>query len=135
MTDQLDWVRTERQKRTRQLRDEGIQRSLTAAERRAEGWAEWAYSALVRYCQAAHLLTAEEVREWAHRVLDLPEPPDPRAWGGIFQRAVRAGIVVRDGYRPHRDPSRHGAPSMVWRVQRDAIAAHAYTGRRQAAAP
>jgi hypothetical protein len=95
------------------LRDEGMARAKSHADVVYENWSACAYAALIRYV-GVHLddFTAEDVREWA---IDVPEPPDRRAWGSVLLKGSRDRIIRRAGYRPHRDPVRHHGISTVWR--------------------
>jgi len=56
---------------------------------------------------------AEEVIRESRGI--VPEPPTERAWGGVFQKAARAGRIVLCGYRVTRNPKAHMSPKRLWR--------------------
>src|SRR4051812_29537975 len=99
MSDQLpllDW--TEATAR----RDDGMARAVEHADAVAPSWSERALRSLMEfklYNPAADSFMAEEVRKWSE-LNGLAAPPDGRAWGAVFQRAARAGHIVRLGYAP-----------------------------------
>jgi hypothetical protein len=98
------------------LRDEGIARAVQHADQEYSTWSARAYNALKRYVNEhrGKSFAMEDVRLWAESTGIIEAPPDPRAWGGIAQKAFRSGLISKNGYRPHRNPSRHRAPSSVW---------------------
>lgn len=100
----------------RQLRDEGIERAAQHADRVHGSWADQAYAAFVLYAAANMQFTTEDVRLHVESGGILPKPPDRRAWGSIATRAMRAGVVVRLGYVPGKDPSNHMGPRSLWRA-------------------
>ena len=75
-------------------------------------WSTLAYLALLEFAAANARFTAEDARLGAHKA-GLPLPPDARAWGGVFKRAVRKGLITPDGYGPRR--CGHMTPTIVWR--------------------
>ena len=96
----------------REAANEGMARALDAAERRDDMWPDIAYSFLVRYAWSHEQFISEECTAEAER-LGYGSPADPRAWGAIFQRAARDGIIRRNGYgTSHR---RHLSPTPLWR--------------------
>ena len=114
----------------RDLAEQGADRAVAHADQDEPGWSERAYRLLLAFIaekktircagldptQDIREFSTEDVREWIGA--RLPEPPDRRAWGAIVRRAVTAGLIVRAGYRPHRDPSRHHGVSTLWRVRK-----------------
>ena len=63
------------------------------------------------------LFAFEDVREWATEQ-GLAPPPSSKAWGGIAQAAVRAGIIKPlKKYRPATSPATHGHPVRLYRVK------------------
>lgn len=95
-----------------QRRDHGIQRAVDHAERESEGWTDFAVSLLRSFAsrQSAPFL-AEDFVEWATNGL-IAYPADGRAFGGVFQRAAREGIIRKVGYAPAR--SSNLAPKCTW---------------------
>lgn len=97
----------------RRARDEGIARAVDHADAVAPKWSDRAYDFLTAYLRANERLTSEDVREAAQGI--VPAPPSLRAWGGVFQRAARAGLIERAGYDTARDPKVHMNVVTVWR--------------------
>lgn len=62
------------------------------------GWAARAYRALAIFARSHAEFGAPDVRAAVEGVL-LPRAPDERAWGPVFQRARRAGLVAPAGPR------------------------------------
>lgn len=99
----------------RRKRDEGIQRAIDHAEVVTPRWGDTAWSFLVDYARANVSFTAEDARQAAERSGAVPPPPDKRAWGGVFQRASRAGLIQRIGFVTARDPKVHCNNIALWR--------------------
>ena len=95
------------------LRDAGAAAAEGAANRAHVGWTDQAYELLRQYAAGSLVFTPEDVRKFAAK-RGLPPPPDSRAWGGVFMRARRAGIIRHGGYRASENPSRHGGPVSQW---------------------
>lgn len=95
----------------RELRDLAIDR----VERHAgERWIDRALE-VVRICAVKYPdFTSDDV----HRIaadLDLPKPPDPRAWGPVMMNARRNGWISKTGhYRESTRPVCHAAPKPVY---------------------
>ena len=97
--------------RARQERDSGMEQAVQHAECVDDAWPDVAYSFLVRYAWSHEQFISEECTAEADR-LGYGSPADPRAWGAIFQRAARNGIIRRNGYgTSHR---RHLSPTPLW---------------------
>ena len=97
----------------RAARDAGMARALDHAEAVEPRWGDVAYQALttfVRWYTAPGPFTSFEFREWARPRLSAP--PTDKAFGPVFVRAARAGIIRKVGYAPH--PERHGSPTVLW---------------------
>jgi hypothetical protein len=90
----------------------GHAKAQQAADHAGEEWKDLAYSAFTAFAQENRLFTTEDVRK---ANLDLPLPPDGRAWGQVALRASRAGIVKSVGTR--RVESSHGMFKTLWETQ------------------
>jgi hypothetical protein len=95
----------------RERRDTGIDRATARAERTHRGWNDAAYYFLLSWEPPA----TNEGRFQAEDVVAAwrgDPPPDGRAWGGVFQRAARAGMISKVGYAPARTSNL--SPKTVW---------------------
>lgn len=97
-------------------RDVGIETAEEKANRDKVGWSEDAMHGLELYCLAHDdkEFLAEEVRDWTAEMSLVGEPENGRAWGGVFQRAARQGMIVRVGYAPSK--SSNLSPKCLWRA-------------------
>ena len=76
-------------------------------------WAAEAYLAFCYYAKTVESFMADDVRHFAY-ANGLILPPDNRAWGGVVNRAVKAGQIKRLGYAPLKSPNCHARPQSVW---------------------
>jgi len=90
-------------------RDLGISRAAHAAERRSPGWEEEALAQIGAYATRNAYFLAEDVRA----TFGTPAHVDGRAWGGVFRQAVKAGLIVSDGFAPANSSNR--SPKVRWR--------------------
>lgn len=90
---------------------EGMDRALKHAEDEVPGWGEVALLYLKRYAREHRQFTALEVRQSA-KEWGLVEPPTPKAFGSVFQKAARLGVIRKIGYAPHAE--RHASPTVLW---------------------
>lgn len=96
------------------LRDQGIKRAVDHA---GDEWKDRAYRIFISFVKlnGRQPFMTEDVRMYAGHAIE--EPPDRRAWGHIAVKAARAGLIMKIGYAPHKDPSRHNGPSTIWRAK------------------
>lgn len=94
---------------------EGAERAARHANAVTPKWTETAMEFLKLFGKSAggRTFLAEEVRVMADRGAHVPPPPDGRAWGAVFQRAKREGILLNAGYSPAN--SSNGSPKCLWR--------------------
>ena len=92
-------------------RDAGMSAALSHADRVTDGWAEIAAAALLVFARTHARFTAYDFRQ-AYHAAGKPAPPTDKAFGAVFQRAARDGVIERVGYQPH--PERHASPTPVW---------------------
>lgn len=92
-------------------RDIGIQRATDHADQEHPRWADAAFDVLKSAVAIREqpFLAEDAIEAIGHAV---PEPPDGRAWGGVFQRAARAGVIRKVGYAPAR--SSNLSPKVLW---------------------
>lgn len=97
-------------------RDHAIASAVAHADAEAPGWSDKAYALLAEYARSVNgEFLAEDVRHWAETRRGLPAPPDNRAWGGVFKKAVRGGVVQRTGYAASKNTHAHCRPCAVWK--------------------
>lgn len=98
------------------LAERGAQRAAAHADRVSEGWSDEALKALRLFIiYENYEFTTEEVREYAN-FLEVPQPPDARAWGAVVKRAHREGIIEPCGYAK-AGKSGHAGPRTLWRCK------------------
>ena len=96
----------------RRQRDEGMDRALDKAERDVPKWGDLALDWLRRYAETHEEFPGWFVTQGAELDPNFPKAKG-QAWGAIWVRAQKAGIVRDSGKRmPH--PRRHGCPAVVW---------------------
>jgi hypothetical protein len=92
-------------------RNSGIQRALDFQEREQPQWGDVALRYLSLYARDHATFVAEDVtlaaEVWGLRTISL------RAWGSVFVRAVKYGLIVQDGYG--RSARRHASICVRWR--------------------
>lgn len=93
----------------RSARDEGMER---AAENAGAKWRETAYEFLRGFLAAHSLFISEDVSE-ASKAAGMAQPPTDRAWGPLYVRAVKAGLMVQDG--TGRSRRRHASICPRWK--------------------
>lgn len=74
-------------------RELGMQHALDHADRVHERWSEDAYNWLIDYARTHEMFSGEDVSD-AHIAAHMPQPPDLRAWGPLYRRAVREGHII-----------------------------------------
>jgi hypothetical protein len=103
----------------RAARDAGIKQAVDHANAVEPKWSDQAYAVLLDFLTKPDAyvcsFTSEDVRAHADK-LRLPEPPHLRAWGGVFQRASRAGIIAKTGTTTARSANVHCAIIATWRA-------------------
>lgn len=91
---------------------DGISRSVDHADRKEPNWSDRALEILASYARCCPgQFMAEDVRDNSDRA-GLPKPPDPRAWGAVFQRARKSGLIEMVGYAPAK--SSNCSPKTLW---------------------
>lgn len=98
----------------RQARDKGIQKAVTNADRVHESWSDKVYELFKNFIRGNRCeFMAEDFRESVSGMIDAP--PSNRAFGGIFMRAAKAGLITRVGYAPVKNWKAHRANASVWK--------------------
>ena len=92
--------------------EQGRRGMALAGEKAGAGFAEEAFTFLERFAKTtARPFSSEEVSDLAATCGLVA--PDARAWGGVFQRAARAGVIKRSSVT-YRRTKGHGAPAFCW---------------------
>ena len=95
----------------------GVPEPPRSAPQETDGWADHAYHALCLFAKERPLFKAEDVRKHVHE-RGLAEPRDARAWGAVFLRAEKDGLIGQVGYAKSKSPVAHCRPAMVWQVKK-----------------
>ena len=96
--------------RARLLRDEAMLRVAAKAEEAAPTFAARAYAFLIRYAAAHPEFGGEDATEAIKAAGIVPH--DDRAFGPIYAKAARNGLIRRIGFVPRRRG--HGSPGPLW---------------------
>lgn len=91
---------------------DGMERALSHAEQECSTWPELAFRFLEMYCRKNLSFISEDVSS-ASKDYGLVQPPTDRAWGPIYKRAQKAGMIVMDG--TGRSKRRHASLCPKWR--------------------
>ena len=97
-----------------QRADTGMALAEEKANNQKWGWSDDALHGIETYC-IAHSddqFLAEQVREWAEGMGIVDKAENERAWGAVFKRAARLGVIKRIGYAPSK--SSNLAPKCLW---------------------
>jgi hypothetical protein len=99
-----------------ELKNAGIKQAESHANEVIDNWSESAYIILLQFLsyENANMFQVEQVRSFASKFTDLPDPPSLRAWGAIILRAVKDGRVRHAGYEKTSNPKAHNTPAALW---------------------
>lgn len=93
--------------------DVGIALALDKAERECEGWSSMALNFLRAYATRHAEFPGFFVTMASALDPNFPQPANEKAWGAIWRKAARLGIVKDSGKTmPH--PKRHACKAIVW---------------------
>jgi hypothetical protein len=95
---------------SRALRDRGMQQAIDHA---GAEWRELAYAFLIDFIATHSGFKSEDVSE-ASKLSGLPQPPTDRAWGSLYARAARAGLIEKNG--TDVSERRHNSICIRWRT-------------------
>jgi len=99
-------------------RDAGIARAERGANAAVAQWSKLAMLSLTTFMRHRGVGFKFQLADFRAAGGALADPPEPRAWGAIINRASRAGLIERHGFEPCNDPRQHRCPTSVWRVVR-----------------
>lgn len=92
-------------------REVGIKQAVDHANEAKYGWSDEAYGWLRRYAKLHKQFISEHATMWAAEQ-GFRSPTDPRAWGQVFRRGAKEGIIVRIGHATSL--RRHKSPTVLW---------------------
>ncbi len=96
----------------RQQADAGMTQAIDHAAEANPEWPIDAYHYLVGFAQNHQFFISEDVSGQS-KLDGLEQPPTDRAWGSIYRKAVKHGIIVQDGIG--RSARRHASICPRWR--------------------
>lgn len=85
------------------------QMSLDDVLEAAGDWAGLALAGIEMLALSGRRFQAYDVAE-----LGVPEPTSSAAWGAVFNRARREGLIRRVGYAPSKRPTVAGSACAEW---------------------
>lgn len=103
------------EKEARRLKNEGIDRAVTKADKDNPGWSDRAYEFFVNKFLLNHNgpFMGEDFRSYC-ALMDFPLPANNRAFGAVFVRAKSRGIIKSVGKQPTRAKKSHQANAELW---------------------
>lgn len=90
----------------------GMQLALEHAEAEQPAWGEIAYRYLLRFAERNYEFQSEDVSDAANVDESFPKPPTDRAWGSVYRRASKAGVIRQCGTAKSR--RRHASICPRW---------------------
>jgi hypothetical protein len=97
----------------RSLRNHGMQQAIDHAQDLCFDWPERAYAFLEQFARANPEFISEDVSDASKSVTGFPQPPSDRAWGSVYVKAARAGLIEQCG--AGRSRRRHASICPKWR--------------------
>ena len=94
-------------------RDRGMTQAAEHAERAHDCWGETAMAFLERFAETHATFISEDVSDATRADGTFPQPPTDRAWGAIYVRAARLGLIEKVGIG--RSRRRHASICPKWR--------------------
>jgi hypothetical protein len=92
---------------------DGIQRAVAHAEADHHGWTERALDFLREYARKNERFPGFFVTAASEKDRAFPQPKNEKAWGAIYRRAAREGVIIDSG-KTMKHPKR-GCPATIWR--------------------
>ena len=93
---------------------EGMRQAADHANKERHGWTADAYIFLLAFAERNTLFISEDVSS-ASKALGFPQPPTDRAWGAVYRKAIRDGVITQEG--TGRSSRRHASICPRWRSQ------------------
>lgn len=92
-------------------RDLGMMRAARHAETVHVGWNDQAYAFLEAFAKQHKDFISEDVSD-ASKKVEFPQPPTDRAWGSVYRKAIKEGIILQVG--AGRSRRRHASICPRW---------------------
>lgn len=90
----------------------GIGRALNTTLKKNPEWAAKAYAFLEAFARENETFISEDVSDLSRKT-DFPQPHTDRAWGAIYLRAAKSGLIRQEGVG--RSRRRHHSICLKWR--------------------
>ena len=100
-----------------ELKEKGMALATGKANRADPGWSDTAEQYLRKFLilWTCKDFTGEEAQQWMLGN-GLGHPDSSNAWGGVFNRAAKRGLITKTGeYRSSQKPNAHCRMVPVWR--------------------
>jgi hypothetical protein len=94
-------------------RDQGMQRAAHHAVDDCLDWPDRAYAFLLAFAARHALFQSEDVSDASKRDARFPQPSTDRAWGYLYVKAQKAGVIEPCGMA--RSRRRHASVCILWR--------------------
>lgn len=98
-----------------ELRDAGIVKAITHANKKINHWSESAYVHALEYLNTCTQFKTEDLRLYAEKK-GFEIPPSKRAWGAIVLRLARENKVIKGGHAIVDNPKAHRCLATLWKV-------------------
>lgn len=95
----------------RAQRDVGMQLAADHADAVQPKWSDVAYAFLCQYARNNRSFISEDVSD-ASKAWGMVQPPTDRAWGMVYRKALKAGVILQDGTGTSR--RRHASLCIRW---------------------
>lgn len=92
--------------------DSGMRQAIVHANQASTHWGDVAYDYLVSFARRTALFISEDVSD-ASKESGIPQPPTDRAWGAVYRRAIKDGVIIQDG--TGRSRRRHASICPQWK--------------------
>lgn len=95
----------------RAQREIGMACAMEHAERVSPGWKDLAYQFLLDFARNHPSFISEDVSD-ASKAAGMEQPPTDRAWGSLYVKAAKSGVIVQSG--TGRSRRRHNSLCPRW---------------------
>lgn len=99
--------------RAREERNVGMARAAAHADMVNPKWSDVAYQFLCGFARKHPTFISEDVSDASKR-WGMVQPPTDRAWGQVYRKAIRDGVIAQDGYG--RSRRRHASICPRWKT-------------------